>query len=122
VVSQCLPVRSEALSAAADATYRAYHEGHLEPEESAATEAEGIASRAPFALTVGVLRDRLADLVRVPEPKIRDVLADERLVIEGACGAAVAAVHEMDLAGETVVVPITDRNLSTAKLSRAVDG
>lgn len=112
-------------SAAADATYRAYHEGHLNAQESATTEAEGISSRAPFALTVKVLRERLADLVRVPEADIwesvADVLATERLVIEGASASAVAAVREMDdIAGETVVVPITGRNLSTEKLRRAV--
>lgn len=112
-------------SAAADATYHAYHENHLDPQESVATEAEGIASRAPFALTVEVLRERLADLVRVPEAAIwesvADVVATDRLVIEGASASAVAAVREMDgIAGETIVVPITGRNLSTAKLRRAV--
>ena len=112
-------------SAAADATYRAYHEGHLDAMETATTEAEGISSRAPFALTVEVLRDRLDDLITVPEEAIwesvRDVLATDRVLIEGASAAAVAAVRSMDdLAGETVVVPVTGRNLSTEKLRRAV--
>ncbi|AEN06953.1 threonine/serine dehydratase [Halolamina sp.] len=112
-------------SAAADATYHAYHEDHLDPQESVATEAEGISSRAPFALTVEVLRDRLADLVRAPEAAIwqsvSDMLKSERLIIEGASAAAIAAVREMDdIAGEKVVVPITGRNLSAAKLRRAV--
>jgi len=113
-------------SDAGDATYRAYHEGHLDPQESLATEAEGIASRAPFALTVELMRERLDDLVRVPEEDIwesvRDVLAEERLVIEGASASAIAALRRMDVAGETVVVPVTGRNLSSAKLRRAVGG
>lgn len=112
-------------SDAADATYRAFHEGHLDPQESVRTEAEGIASRAPFALTVEVMRERLTDLVRVPEASIwesvRDVLAEERLVVEGASASAIAALRRMDdVAGKTVVVPTTGRNLSGAKLRRAV--
>ncbi|MFB6201754.1 MAG: threonine/serine dehydratase [Halorhabdus sp.] len=113
-------------SDAADATYRAYHEGHLDPQESLSTEAEGIASRAPFALTVELMRERLDDLVRVPEEDIwetvHDVLAEERLVIEGASASAIAALRRMDVAGETVVVPVTGRKLSSAKLHRAVGG
>ncbi|NHX37951.1 MULTISPECIES: threonine ammonia-lyase [Halolamina] len=111
-------------SDAADATYQAYHEGHLYPQDSVATEAEGIASRAPFALTVELMRERLDDLVRVTEEAIwegvSDMLAEERLVVEGASASAVAALCRMDVAGETVVVPVTGRNLSSAKLRRAV--
>ncbi|GAA0514041.1 threonine dehydratase [Halorubrum aquaticum] len=112
-------------SVAADATYRAYHEGHLDPVDSAMTEAEGISSRAPFALTVEVLRDRLDDMITVPEESIwegvADLLTDERIVAEGASAAAIAAVRSMDdVAGENVVVPITGRNLSTEKLRNAL--
>ena len=112
-------------SDAADATYRAYHGGHLDPQDAVATDAEGIASRAPFALTVEVMRERLDEMVRVAESAIwesvADVLAEERLVVEGASASAVAALREMDVAGETVVVPITGRNLSGEKLRRAVE-
>lgn len=39
-------------SAAADATYWAYHGGHLGPQEGAATETEEISSQIPFTFTV----------------------------------------------------------------------
>lgn len=111
-------------SEAADATYRAFHEGHLEPGERVETTAEGIASRVPFALTMGIMRERLADMRRVSEDAIRGtirhMLLEERIVVEGASAAALAAVREMDADGDTVVVPVSGRNLSTAKLQRAL--
>ncbi|ODR80242.1 serine/threonine dehydratase [Haladaptatus sp. W1] len=111
-------------SEAADATYRAYHEDHLDPSEQVSTMAEGIASRVPFALTMDIMRERLADIRLVSEDTIQqtiqDMLTNERLIVEGASAAALGAVQKMNVSGSTIVVPISGRNLSTTKLHHAV--
>ncbi|MDS0281441.1 threonine ammonia-lyase [Haloarcula onubensis] len=108
-------------SAAAPAMHRAYHEDTLAPHDRMETSAEGVATRVPFALTMGLLRDGLADFELVSEAAIRDAVArlftEERIVMEGACGTAVAAALEADdIAGETVVLPVSGRNIDRAKL------
>ena len=108
-------------SAAAPAMHRAYHEDTLEPHDRMETSAEGVATRVPFALTMELLREELADFELVSEGAIRDAVArlftEERIVMEGACGTAVAAaLGTDDIAGETVVVPVSGRNIDRAKL------
>ncbi|SIR87615.1 threonine dehydratase [Haladaptatus litoreus] len=113
-------------SEAADATYRAFHEGHLDPGERVTTMAEGIASRVPFALPMKIMRERLTDMRLVSETTIQqtigDMLTDERLIVEGASAAALGAIREMDVSDSTVVVPVSGRNLSTEKLRHAISG
>jgi len=113
-------------SAAAPAMHRAYHEDTLEPHDRMETSAEGVATRVPFALTMGLLREGLADLSLVSEEAIRDAVArlftEERIVMEGACGTSVAAALEADdITGETVVVPVSGRNIDHAKLDAILD-
>ncbi|MBX0285810.1 threonine ammonia-lyase [Haloarcula salinisoli] len=108
-------------SAAAPAMHRAYHEDTLEPHDRMETSAEGVATRVPFALTMAILRDGLADFTLVSEAAIHDAVArlftEERIVMEGACGTAVAAaLGADDIAGETVVVPVSGRNIDYGKL------
>ncbi|PSP83526.1 serine/threonine dehydratase [Halobacteriales archaeon QS_6_64_34] len=108
-------------SAAAPAMHRAYHEDTLAPHDRMETSAEGVATRVPFALTMELLRDGLGDFELVSEDAIGDAVArlftEERIVMEGACGTAVAAALEADdIAGETVVVPVSGRNIDRAKL------
>jgi threonine dehydratase len=111
-------------AAGADAMYRGFHEGHLDPQETVATTAEGIASRVPFALTMEVLRERLHDMRRVTDDAIEDAMAlclrEDHLVVEGASAAAVAAALDMgdELAGRTVVLQLSGRNVETGKLRR----
>ncbi len=114
-------------AAGADAVYRGFHEGHLDPGDGTDTTAEGIASHVPFALTMAVMRERLADLETVTDAEIWDAVAEtfhgENLAVEGATGAAVAAVLRAgdDLAGKTVVIPVTGRNVAADKLVRALE-
>ena len=113
-------------SAAAPAMHRAYHEDTLAPHDRMETSAEGVATRVPFALTMGILRDGLADFTLVSEEAIRDAVARlftaERIVMEGACGTGVAAaLRADDIAGETVVVPVSGRNIDHAKLDAILD-
>lgn len=117
-----------AQSEAAPAMYRAWDDGHLEPADTMETFAEGIATRVPFAMTVDLLRDRLDDFRLVSEGAIRaamrDLLVEESLVAEGAAAASVAAMREMrdELRGETVVLPVSGRNVDAEKLRAALGG
>jgi threonine dehydratase len=53
---------------------------------------------------------------------VRDLLLDETVVMEGACAAGVAAMRQMpdEVRGETVVLPVSGRNIDTEKLRRAL--
>jgi threonine dehydratase len=107
-------------SEAAPAVHRAWRDGTLAPGDRMDTFAEGIATRVPFAVTTRVLRDRLADFRLVSDDAIREAVArmycDDHVVMEGACGSAVAAALDAGeaLAGETVVLPVTGRNVDPA--------
>lgn len=109
-------------SAAAPAMYRAWRDDHLEPHDRMETFAEGLATRVPFALTHRILSDGLADFRLVDDDAIRDSLAwlveHEGLLVEGASAAPVAAARELGtaLAGRTVVIPLTGRNIDPTKL------
>jgi len=110
-----------AQSAAAPAVYEAWRDGHLDPHDEAATDAEGVATRVPFALTMDVLRERLDDFLLVEEDAIeagvRDLFARESIVMEGACATSLAAMRQLreQLRGETVVFPVSGRNIDTER-------
>ena len=109
-------------SAAAPGLYHAWRDGHLEPHTSMETFAEGLATRVPFAVTMDVLRDRLDRFVLVDDADLEAamgrLLFDEHVVVEGAGAAGVAALEHLgeEVAGSTVVVQLSGRNLSRAKL------
>ena len=105
--------------------YRVFHEGHLDPQASVETSTEGIASRVPFALTMEVLRDRLHDMRRVTDEAIEDALEllfrDDHVLAEGASAAVAAALDTGDdLAGQTVVLQLSGRNVDARKFLRIV--
>lgn len=114
-------------SSSADALHRAFHEGHLDPQAAADTFAEGLATRTPFALTMEILREGLSDLVTVEDDALRraiyDLLDREGILTEGAGAAGVAGARAMadELAGRTVVIQVSGRNLATAKLRAILD-
>ncbi len=109
-------------SSQAPAVYRAWKEGHLEPHERMKTTAEGLATRVPFAMTTGILRERLHDFVLVDDGStltaLRKLVIESNLVMEGACATCVAAVLENPemVRDRTVVLPVTGRNIATEKL------
>ena len=113
-------------SEAAPSMYEAWDGGHLDPSDTMTTFAEGLATSVPFALTQDILRDHLEDFRLVSEDDLRtaiaDLLDDEHILAEGAGAAGVAGARELgaELAGKTVVVPITGRNLSMEKLASIV--
>ena len=111
-------------AAAAPAFHHAWQNGTLEAHERVETMAEGVATRVPFALTLEVLRSRLDDFRLVSEDAIasgvRDLFREDRIVMEGACATSVAAARQAgdDIAGETVVIPVSGRNIEPAKFQR----
>ncbi|QLH81375.1 threonine ammonia-lyase [Halosimplex pelagicum] len=115
-----------AQSEAAPAMHRAWTEGHLASHEQMETSAEGIATRVPFALTMNVLRNQLPEFDLVSEHAIkegvRDLFTEERIPAEGACAASLAAMRQRqeELRGQTVVFPISGRNISPATLRSIV--
>jgi threonine dehydratase len=117
-----------AQSEAAPAVHAAWSEGHLDPHDRMETFAEGIATRSPFAMTTELLRERLDDFRLVADDAlrkwVRELLVEERVVMEGACAASLAAMDGMreELAGETVVFPISGRNVDPGTLRTIVDG
>jgi threonine dehydratase len=109
-------------STGAPAMYQAWEEGHLEPHDTMETTAEGLATRVPFALTMELLREQLHDFTLVDDAAIhaalRRMLAEDHVLMEGACATCVAAAlqHGDDLAGKTVAFPVTGRNIAVDKL------
>ena len=111
----------------ADAVYRAWSEGVIETQESADTFAEGIKTRTPFALPLEIMRDHLSEMVRVEDDDLGDaihrLLTDDSVLVEGAAAASVAGALKLgdELAGKTVVLPISGGNLSMDKLRGILD-
>ncbi|WP_255169333.1 threonine ammonia-lyase [Natrononativus amylolyticus] len=114
-----------AQSEAAPAMHRAWAEGDLTPHDRMETFAEGMATRTPFALTTALLGAHLDDFRLVSESSlrraIRDLLARDTIVAEGASAASVAAMRQLadELVGKTVALPISGRNLDLEKLPSA---
>ncbi|EMA10292.1 L-threonine ammonia-lyase [Haloarcula vallismortis] len=111
-------------AAGAPAVYRAWQEETLEALDSVDTIAEGVATRVPFALPTEILQAGLSDFRLVSEDAIADAVArlfeTDRIVMEGACATAVAAALQAgeELRGETVVLPISGRNIDREKFDR----
>lgn len=109
---------------AADAVYHAYRTGELDSQDSADTFAEGIGARVPFALPLDIMQERLDSMYTVSENDIIETVAalftEERILMEGACAPPISVMEQRrdELAGETVVVPITGRNLPPSKVER----
>jgi threonine dehydratase len=104
-------------SEAAPAMYRAWAEDTLKPHDRMDTFAEGVATRVPFALTVDLLRERLDGFQLVSDEAIRrgvrHLFDAETIVMEGACATSLAAMYgsRADIQGQTVVVPVSGRNI-----------
>jgi len=115
-------------SAAAPAMHRAWAEDTLEPHDRMDTVAEGLATSVPFAMTTELLRDRLDDFRLVDDEAmlsgVRSLYEAEHVLMEVACAATVAALLEAgeEVAGRTVVLPVSGRNLEAEKLRSILDG
>jgi threonine dehydratase len=92
------------------------------------TWAEGLATRTPFELPQRILRRLLDDFVLVSEEAISDavriLLGRNRLLVEGAGAAALAAAIKLRerLAGRRVALMLSGGNISIAQLTTVLDG
>lgn len=117
-----------AQSEAAPAMQRAWAEDHLEPHDRVETFAEGVATGVPFALTMAVLRNRLDEFLLVNdaaiEQGVRDLFRQERIPMEGACATSIAAMRQCrdELQGQTVVLPVSGRNIDMETFDSILDG
>ena len=109
-----------------DAAYQAWKTGTLTPQAEANTFADGIAARVPYALPIEVMREHLEEMYTVSETAIIETIAtlfrEERILLEGACAPPFAILDQLAdrVAGQTVVIPVTGRNLPGEKLDRVL--
>jgi threonine dehydratase len=117
-----------AQAASVDAAYRAWQTGDLIPQDEADTFAEGIAARVPYALPVAMMREHVDRMYTVSEDAIIETVAAmfraERILMEGACAPPFAVLDDLreEIAGETIAIPVTGRNLSAPKVEQVVSG
>ncbi len=113
-------------AASVDAAYQAWRTGELTPQDEANTFADGIAARVPYALPVRVMREQLDEMYTVSEEAIVETVAamfsEERIMMEGACAPPFAILDELrdELAGKTVAIPVTGRNLPASKVEQVM--
>ena len=99
------------------------------PVEAAnSTWAEGLATRMPFELPQRILRRLLDDFILVSDDAIsaavRFLLARNRILVEGAGAASLAAALALKdrLAGQRVALILSGGNISIAQLKTVLDG
>jgi threonine dehydratase len=91
------------------------------------TIAEGIAVAVPSAVTAPIIEALVADVVAVSERSIEDavdqLLEIEKLVVEGAGAAGIAALatHGERFAGRTVGVVLTGGNIDPRMLAQIIE-
>jgi threonine dehydratase len=97
-------------------------------EATTSTWAEGLATRTPFDLPQRILRRLLDDFVLVSDEAIsaavRLLLAQNRILVEGAGAAALAAALALRdrLAGQRVALILTGGNISIPQLKSVLEG
>jgi threonine dehydratase len=95
--------------------------------ESAATFAEGVATRRPAELTLAIMRRHVHDMVLVSDAELRAavrlLLATTHNLAEGAGAATTAAALKLreQLAGKTVVGVLSGGNLDLRELRRILE-
>jgi threonine dehydratase len=108
----------------APGVHEAWRTGSPEPHPRMESVHEGLATRVPFALTLGLMRDTLSDFVLVPDREIDRAVVrlarDARLVAEGAGAASLAAAFRLRerLAGKQVVGVLSGGNIPVDRLAR----
>jgi threonine dehydratase len=114
-------------AAGASAIHDSWHAGRIVEGATAATFADGIATRKPPALTFAALKEGLAGFVRVDEGHIatalRLLLRTTHNLAEGAGAAGLAGLLALrdELAGKTVAVIISGGNIDQDTLRRVLN-
>ncbi|MDR7486586.1 MAG: threonine/serine dehydratase [Armatimonadota bacterium] len=115
-------------AAGAPAVYHSWKEGRWATFETLRTRAEGLATRAPFALTLAMMRERLDDLVLVTDEEmeegIRVLLETTGQVAELAGAAAAAAARRLRdrIAGRNVGLILSGGNITMEALRAILAG
>ena len=101
---------------------------HQPVEASTSTWAEGLATRTQFELPQRILQRLLDDFVLVSEEAIsaavRYLLARNRILVEGAGAASLAAALALRdrLANQRVALVLSGANISISQLKTVLDG
>jgi threonine dehydratase len=112
----------------ADAFTRSWRTGERVVGQTAATFAEGIATRTTFDLTFAILREHLDDVVTLEEEELREgirlALRTTHNLAEGAGAASLAALMRLrdQLAGKTVVCVMSGGNITNELLHEVLAG
>jgi threonine dehydratase len=112
----------------ADAFTRSWRTGERVVAQTAATFAEGIATRTTFDLTFGILREHLDDVVTLEEEELREgirlALRTTHNLAEGAGAASLAALMKLrdQLAGMTVACVMSGGNITNEMLQQVLAG
>lgn len=111
----------------APAVAQSWRSGKMERGESAATWAEGVATRVPAEMTLQIMKELLDDVILVSEDEMRlavyRMLEHTHNLVEGAGAATLAAtIRERDrFAGRTVVGVTSGGNLDLTELPRILE-
>jgi threonine dehydratase len=109
----------------APAYYRSWHSGVVTTTDTAATMADGLATTTPTAENVAVIRDLVNDMVLVSEREMLDALrllaADERMVVEPAAAAPIAALLQSTRRWPGPVVAVVSGKNLAPELVNAVN-
>jgi threonine dehydratase len=109
-------------SETASAVYRSWKTKQWVETDSANTFAEGLATRAPFALPLQIMRRRLNDFILVTEDQMKAaillLLETTHQVVEGAGAASTAAamILKKQLKGKKVGLVLSGGNLTLDQL------
>lgn len=109
-------------AANASAVVRSWRSGRMETDASINTWAEGLATRVPAELTLGIMRELMDDAILVSEDQMRHaaamILKHTHNLAEGAGAATVAAAYQQRerFAGKKVVAVLSGGNLDLAQL------
>jgi threonine dehydratase len=111
----------------ADSMWRSLDEGNLTGTQGVSTFADGIAVKVPGQLTFGLCQDHLDGIVTVSDDEIAAailaLIERQKLVVEGAGAAAVAALLacRLELPGKKVCALLSGGNIDVNILSRVIN-
>ncbi|MDE0333131.1 MAG: threonine/serine dehydratase [Nitrospinae bacterium] len=110
----------------APAFYKSFYAGEMQPQPSADTFADGLATRVPYELTFSMIRRYVDEIVTVSEEEmcdaIRLLVSDVHVIAEGAGAAPTAAAMKMDLKDKRVAAILSGRNLTSEHLGIILNG
>ena len=129
IVAKSINPRVEVIGVQAErapAVYLSWKEGRIVETPSADTFAEGLATRVPFQLTLGIINELIDDIVLVSEEEMKrailTLLETVHQLAEGAGAASTAAAFRIKdrIRGKRVVLILTGGNLPLQTLREII--